>query len=395
MAIPAGAILFTGNFTGSNDDGTNDPDELISFIATQNIAPGEVITLHAPELGSDSTITFTVGAGGLSPLDRVTITEGVGGVQGATGLLNDPSGGSVSTVAGDTWSIVGSDNIIASSNGEAIAGISIRGDWDQNFAETGLSRVNIDLAIASDDPSPVIDNITALEGDDENALFSGTDITDIDNPAFWVNTDTNQNYASPNISGTSFASQDANITCFLGGTAIATPDGERPVELLGPGDMVLTADGRAVPVLWVGKTTVSTKFGPAERLMPVRVAAGALDNGLPRRDLLVTSDHALFLEGMLVTAGAMVDGVGVTRASLSGFGDTYTVYHVETENHEVILAEGVGAETFVDYVGRSSFDNYSAYLNLYGHDRTIPEMDCLRVSSARHLPEKMRLRNLA
>ena len=69
---------------------------------------------------------------------------------------------------------------------------------------------------------------------------------------------------------------DFIVVCFLSGTLIATPDGERKVETLEAGDMVLAASGCPVPVNWLGRQTVSTLFGPAERLMPVRFAAGSI-----------------------------------------------------------------------------------------------------------------------
>ena len=69
------------------------------------------------------------------------------------------------------------------------------------------------------------------------------------------------------------------VPCFLSGTLVATPAGERIVENLAAGDMVLTAEGKAVPVKWIGHCAVSTRFGPAERLMPVRFAPGSLGGG--------------------------------------------------------------------------------------------------------------------
>ena len=93
----------------------------------------------------------------------------------------------------------------------------------------------------------------------------------------------------------------AFTVCFFPGTLIATPSGERRVEDLVPGDPVLVDDsgsvsatwigrmarnlrsrlgyGRAVPVKFLGRQTVSTRFGPAERLMPVRFATGSLGGG--------------------------------------------------------------------------------------------------------------------
>lgn len=176
----------------------------------------------------------------------------------------------------------------------------------------------------------------------------------------------------------------ANL-CFCAGTRVATPCGDAAIETLCIGDMVHTADGRAVPVKWIGRQIVSTRFGPAERLLPVRVRAGALGNGLPMRDLTLTADHALLIDGLLVNAGALVNGTPIDYVSLSELGESYTVYHIETENHDVILAEGAPAETYIDYVGRQAFDNYAEYVSLYGEARPIAEMPYARISSARLL----------
>lgn len=180
--------------------------------------------------------------------------------------------------------------------------------------------------------------------------------------------------------------------CFLAGTQIDTAYGPRPVEQLAPGDQVLTVDGRSVPVLWVGRQTVLARFSPAERLKPVRIAAGALGGGLPRRDLYVTADHALSLDGVLVTAGALVGAIGITAMPVSAFGGSYTVYHIETQAHEIILAEGAPAETYIDYVGRRAFENYDEYVALHGAERSIPELRQPRVTATRQLPSGLRAR---
>ncbi len=66
--------------------------------------------------------------------------------------------------------------------------------------------------------------------------------------------------------------------CFAEGTRIATPSGEVAVETLAPGDLVLTADGRAVPILWVGIQTLRRGFAHQDR-SPIQIAAGALGGG--------------------------------------------------------------------------------------------------------------------
>ena len=169
--------------------------------------------------------------------------------------------------------------------------------------------------------------------------------------------------------------------CFAPGTAIATPEGTVAVEALSIGDPVLTADGRTVSVKWVGRQTRAPLF---QRIRMIRVAAGVLGDGLPLRDLVLTADHALLIDGLLINAGALVNGTTITE--LRDLPERVTVYHVETEAHDVILAEGTPAETFIDYAGRQAFDNYAEYVALYGADRPIAENPAPRISSARMLP---------
>jgi hypothetical protein len=171
---------------------------------------------------------------------------------------------------------------------------------------------------------------------------------------------------------------------------IATPGGSRAVEDLTRGDLVLAEDGRVVPVKWIGRQTVSTRFNPAERLMPVRFAAGSLGNGLPHSDLTVTTDHGMLVEGVICHAGALVNGTTITRVPLSELGKTYTVYHVETEEHEIILANGAPAETFIDNVSRRAFDNFAEFETLYGDVPEMEELPFPRAMSARQVPAVIR-----
>ena len=180
--------------------------------------------------------------------------------------------------------------------------------------------------------------------------------------------------------------------CFAAGTGIATPHGERAVEQLQIGDLVTTAEGRSIPVKWIGRTTISPMFKPADRLEPVRIRAGAFGVGVPHRDLIVTADHGMVLDGMVITAGALINGTTVQSVDWRRFGRTITYYHVETEAHDVIHANGAAAETYVDYVARSSFDNHAEYLALYGAEPTIAEMPLPRISAARMVPAQVRNR---
>ena len=186
------------------------------------------------------------------------------------------------------------------------------------------------------------------------------------------------------ISGTSVA----YVICFYPGTGIATPSGRRAVESLAIGDLVLTSTGEARPVRWMGRQTVSTRFADPLRVLPIRITAGTLGEGLPQRDLLVSPDHALLLEGVLVQAGALVNGSSIRREA--AVPQVFTYHHVELADHSLVLAEGVPAETFVDNVERLGFDNWAEHQALYGHLPTILEMPLPRAKSARQVPAALR-----
>jgi hypothetical protein len=177
--------------------------------------------------------------------------------------------------------------------------------------------------------------------------------------------------------------------CFATGTKITTSLGQVSVEDLRIGDRLVTKEGVSIPVKWIGRQTVFTRFGPAERLMPVRIAAGSLGNGLPYRDLTVTADHGMLVDGVICHAGALVNGTTITRVPLADMGESYTVYHIETEAHEIILANGAPAETFIDNVSRRVFDNFAEFDALYGDVPEMEELPYPRAMSARQVPARI------
>lgn len=155
----------------------------------------------------------------------------------------------------------------------------------------------------------------------------------------------------------------AIVACFRAGTGIATPSGDVAVERLAIGDLVLTAAGESRAIKWLGRRAYDAGFVAANRqLRPVRIAAGALGDGLPRRALEVSPQHAMLVQGVLVPAGALVNGTSITR----GDDDRDVAYvHIELADHDMILAEGAAAETFVAAAGRAMFHNAAEYDFLY------------------------------
>jgi hypothetical protein len=154
------------------------------------------------------------------------------------------------------------------------------------------------------------------------------------------------------------------------------------------GDLVLTHDGRAVPVSWLGRHTVSTVFADPLRVLPIRIRAGALGENMPDRDLLVSPDHALFVGGVLVHAGALVNGLSITRET--NVPKTFVYYHVEVDDHSLIFAENVPAETFIDNVDRLAFDNWDEHEALYPQGKAMVEMPYPRAKAHRQVPRALR-----
>jgi hypothetical protein len=172
--------------------------------------------------------------------------------------------------------------------------------------------------------------------------------------------------------------------CFMAGTMIRTPDGEVAVETLKRGDFVLTAEGVARPVSWLGRQTVSTRFADPLRIWPIRVKAGALAENVPARDLLLSPDHAVLVDGALIQAGALVNGASILRET--AVPEIFTYYHVELDDHSLVLAENTPAETFVDNVERLAFDNWAEYEALYPEGKPIGELPYPRAKARRQVP---------
>lgn len=146
----------------------------------------------------------------------------------------------------------------------------------------------------------------------------------------------------------------ADFPCYCAGTLIGTPDGARAVESLSAGDMVLTADHGPQPILWIGhRDFCAGDLGAHPYLLPVRIAAGALGNGLPRRDLVVSPQHRMLLrspiaaricgsEEVMVPAKKLLSVPGI---ALAGDLDRVSYWHFACARHEVVFADGAPSET--------------------------------------------------
>lgn len=142
--------------------------------------------------------------------------------------------------------------------------------------------------------------------------------------------------------------------CFAAGTRIATACGAVPVETLQEGDQVRLADGGTAPVVWLGHSRVACARHPRPHdVWPIRVRADAFGAGSPERDLRLSPDHAIYVDGVLIPIRYLVNGTTITQQRPR----TVTYFHVELPEHAVILAEGLACESYLDTGNRSAFIN--------------------------------------
>lgn len=154
-------------------------------------------------------------------------------------------------------------------------------------------------------------------------------------------------------------SEIEDVICFTPGTRILTPAGERPIETLRPGDMVITRDDGPQPIRWIG-----SRRGPGTgKNAPIRIEAGGPFQA--RRPLLVSPQHRVLLEGfraqliwgeeeVLVAATHLVDDLTVRIAPQ----ESVTYIHMVFDRHQVVYAEGAAVESL--HLGEEGLDALGA-----------------------------------
>lgn len=168
--------------------------------------------------------------------------------------------------------------------------------------------------------------------------------------------------------GETFTLAGGTITavCYAAGTRILTATGERTVETLRAGDQVVTlvGDERVIrPVKWVGRRRIDIAKHPRpDAVAPVCIQRGAFADAVPHRDLRVSPDHAILVDGKLVCARQLVNGMTIQQEK-----DTASVeyFHVELDNHAILLAEGLPAESYLDTGNHGFFANAGEPLTLH------------------------------
>jgi hypothetical protein len=165
-------------------------------------------------------------------------------------------------------------------------------------------------------------------------------------------------YATPVATNT-----DITLGCFAAGTRILTALGEVRVEELGVGDRVLALSGRLARIVWLGWTQ-------ARGVSSVRVRAGAFGDALPARDLVLSPDHAGPIDGVPVPVRHLLNGRTIVQEPVAEI----IYHHVELAAHDIVLADGLPCESYLDtgnraaFMGRDAMAPGSAGMQMHGEE---------------------------
>ena len=157
------------------------------------------------------------------------------------------------------------------------------------------------------------------------------------------------------VDPTNLTFENTSVPCFAAGTMIATDTGDRPIETLAEGDLVMTRDHGLQPIRWIGSRAVVATGD----LAPIEIAAGTFGN---RQALRVSPQHRILIEGwqaellfgeeeVLVPAKALVNDRTIRRLAIP----TVTYCHMLFDQHEVVLSQGMWTESL--HTGKEALDS--------------------------------------
>jgi Hint domain len=154
----------------------------------------------------------------------------------------------------------------------------------------------------------------------------------------------------------------APAPCFAAGSRILTPRGNVAIERLREGDMVLTVSGKHERIQWIGYRHVDCRrhISP-KRALPIRIAAHAFGQDRPKRPLLLSPDHSVYVEGVLIPIKFLVNDGTILQIDV----DAVSYFHIELDRHEIVLAEGLPVETYLETGGRNAFANTGEVMQLH------------------------------
>ncbi len=381
---PALPVLGLASVGGGSVEFSQDPSGQ-PVVATFDISPSlvGVAGVYSITAGPGSNVTSNITTSLISAIGGINLTADGGTLSlngaNAIGLL---SGTNFTIQNGGTINL---GSITNESEISALSGSSITfGTGGGTLLITPSSGINIltfENISGFSNPGATIEIPGA--GAVINATYNGSSTSITTNNGFTINVNGNYTLANNSLyqqesggnlyisaSPTNSLGTSAVLVCFLSGSMIRTSKGDVAVEDIQIGDQVVTFDWRnnqdvIRPVIWTGKGHCKVRFDlpDNEAGWPVRVIKNAISDGVPYKDMLITAEHCLFFRDRFVPVRMLVNGVSIFYdQSIT----SYDYYHVETEQHSVITADGMLTESYLDTGNRSSFRQEGKIATLRG-----------------------------
>ena len=281
--------------------------------------------------------------------------------------------------AGDYGGIYLGDFTLTGADGETTNPFN---EYDYASAVSS-TQIVVDL---SDTVSTNAQQVQVGEDDAVNALFNQIGTSSAEGTVY--------NFAATSGwdsgAGAAITTLSVNVACFLPGSLILTDRGEVAVETLAIGDLVVTASGARRPIKWIGTRSYSARFARNNAAAhPICFRAGSLADNQPTRDLWVSPKHAMYLDGALIPAEHLVNGVTILRPLPS---EDVRYFHIELESHDLLIANGAPSESFINDGSRGMFHNAATYATLYPGEAASAAVFCAPRVEEGHVLQKVRRR---
>jgi len=338
---------------------------------TVNLGQQSPQTINSSNAPSDNNVDLSLASNGTLIIDGVdvTLTSVAGGNIASTTTIQAVNGANVTVTsnvagigAGSTMNYdIGANSGITVDTD--LANVGLLNSTNINFDNTGgtghftLTPASINLSLTS---NPVV---TGLSNGDRITL-TGASAATLSNGVLTftypglLGLPATAAFDLQGIPAGSSITFDNNtdtvvFACFLRGTRIATPYGEVAVEDLRAGDIVLTLNKGRVPIRWIGRRVLDplTLDRPRDA-WPIRIRKGALTENVPHRDLLVSPDHCMLVQDVLVPAKLLVNGTTIVQEERR---EPFEYFHIELDAHDVLIAEGMLSESYLDLGNRHMF----------------------------------------
>jgi autotransporter passenger strand-loop-strand repeat protein len=311
-------------------------------------------------------------AGGKSVDTTLRINAAGGGIELVEGAYNDGVASSGTAVA-TTISSGGHETVsffgLLSGTTVSSGGYEVISAFGSATGSTIERGGHIDLAglrYVAGATSAFVDASDVLSVTDGASLYTQQLVGDYDGVFF--------NTAAGPLTGLDTLVTASDTPCYCRGTLILTDRGEVAVEDLRIADRLVTLSGAVRPIRWIGRRSYDGRFAAGNpKILPILFRPDALADGAPRRDLFVSPQHAMFVDGVLIPAVALVNGASIQQVAAV---EAVEYFHLELDTHDVILAQGAPAETFVDDDSRGMFHNAAEFRLLYPDAPRAPARYC-------------------